>query len=183
VGTENTRNATVGYLNLTKSIRLKVYAKTAKKIRIEVIFSESSRISQILRRLGLLPSAGIVEKLLVLRNEAVKQLHKAWTTIMVVTHDGNAAADLFDFMSKLHSRVPEENRRTMLSLLGNQRRLTATPPGGLAPEAVCKGLVREGVLIPAGIVTRGPSCYALAPPWSAMFDRLLGRFDAASVLH
>ncbi|GJD44096.1 hypothetical protein AFCDBAGC_1959 [Methylobacterium cerastii] len=183
VGTENARNATVGYLNLTKSIRLKVYAKETQRIRIEIVFSRSSRITQALKRLKASSNAGIVDKLLLLRDEAVKQLRKTWTTIMDVTRDGDANAEMFDFMSKLNSRVPEQNRRTMLSLLGNHRRVTATPAGGLAPEAVCRGLVREGVLIPAGIVTRGPARYALAPSWSAMFDRLLGRSDAVTTLH
>ena len=102
---------------------------------------------------------------------------------MNVAREAEARADVFDFMAKLNSAVPAENRRLMLAKLGTDRRVTATPDAGFAPEAVCKALVRAGVLIRAGIVTRGPVRYALAPAWSAMFDQLTGRAVAAGTLH
>ena len=181
--TEAQRNVTAGYLSLTKDIRLKVYAKTAYTVRFEVVFSGSSRITQALKRLGHSSDTDIVARLQGLRAEAVKQISKAWATIMDVTREANAKADMFDFMARLNRKVPEQNRRVVMSLLGNQRRLTATPAGGVAPDAVCRGLVRVGILREAGIVTRGPARYALAPEWSEMFDRLLGRSDAAPTLH
>lgn len=182
-GTEAERNTTGGCLDITKDIRLKVYAKTAYTIRFEVVLSGSSRITQVLRHSKSSPNAEIVDRLQALRAEAVKQIRKTWATIMDVTAQGDATADMFDFMARLNSKVPERNQRLVLSLLGNQRRLTATPAEGVAPDTVCRSLVRAGILIEAGIVTRGPARYALAPAWSAMFDRLLGRSDAAVTLH
>lgn len=182
-GAEGQRNAVVAYLGLTKDARLKVYAKDVGRVRFEVVFKGPSRISQLVLRNGLSPSHGIADRLICLRDEAVKQLRKAWGKVMQVTQETAATGDMFDFMARLNSGVPAENRRTMLSLLGNHRRLTATPSAGIAPEPVCRALVREGILVPAGIVTRGPRRYALAPEWSEMFDRLLGRSDAVRSLH
>ncbi|KQP08295.1 hypothetical protein [Methylobacterium sp. Leaf93] len=182
-GAEGKRNTVGAYLDINKDTRLKVYAKDAHRIRIEVVFSKAQRISQVLTRSGLSPSDEIVSRVQSLRGEAVKQLAKVWKTVMQVTKACEATADICDFMARLNRQVPDENQRTMLSLLGNHRRVTATVPAGIAPDTVCRALVREGVLVPAGIVTRGPARYALAPTWSRMFDRLFGRNDAVTTLH
>ncbi|KQO53158.1 hypothetical protein [Methylobacterium sp. Leaf85] len=182
-GTKGKRNAVGAYLGLTQDVLLKVYAKDAYRIRVEVVFSKAQRISQVVKRMGLSPSDDFVDRVQSLRAEAVKQLAKVWKTVMQVTKACEAAADICDFMARLNRQVPDENQRIMLSLLGNHRRVTATVPAGIAPDTVCRALVREGVLVPAGIVTRGPARYALAPTWSRMFDRLFGRNDAVTTLH
>lgn len=182
-GTKGCRNAVTVYLGLTDCIRLKVYAKDANRIRFEIVFSEAARITQINKRLGLSHQDSFCDRLMRLRVEAVKQMSKVWETVMHVTREAEGTVKMLDFMALIGRLVPAQHQRLLLSKLGNDRRVTATPAAGFAPDPVCRALLKEGVLVKAGIVTRGPARYALAPRWSGMFDDLLGRSEAARALH
>ncbi|MXQ13983.1 hypothetical protein [Microvirga makkahensis] len=172
-------NAECIKLTINPEIALKIYAKeAANRVRFEIEFiGKINRSFRTHSRAGYRTS--VPDQLKALRVPAAKHVQRTWNEVMKFTAIEDNATDLCDFMARLNRCVPEENRRVIVSLLANQRRLCETIPDGFAPSTVCQALEREGILIRTRIRKRAPQAqYALAPSWSRMFDRLLNRNDA-----
>jgi hypothetical protein len=168
-------NAECVKLKVNNEIGLKIYAKeAANRVRFEIEFTKKISRSFRSRR-----TMSLYDQLKALREPASKHVQRTWNEVMKFIAIEDNATDLCDFMARLNRCVPEENRRVIVSLLANHRRLSETAPEGFAPSTVCEALERAGILIRTRIRKRAPQAqYALAPSWSRMFDRLLDRDDA-----
>lgn len=159
-------------LRLTNDIDLKIYAKTADRIRVEVTFLK--RISQFASRSGV-PAPHTRDPLWTLgalRNYATNALQPVWQAIQSLPRTSDSAADLVEFVSLLNSAVPEQNRRTLLLLLAHHHSVNATTSDGVASEAVCRRLASLGVLYRIGGRRNVGTRYVLADRYMA----LLGSF-------
>lgn len=133
-------------LRLTNDTDLKIYAKTADRIRVEVTFL--NRISQFAGRSGV-PAPHTRDALWsigALRTCAANALQPVWQAIQSLPRPPDSAADLMEFLSLLNSAVPEQNRRTLLLLLAHHHSVNTTSSDGVASEAVCRRLASLGVL-------------------------------------
>lgn len=166
-------------LALTGAIDLKFYAKTADRVRCEIVFNgRQGRIEQLVQRVLGTGRTDLFQKLSVLVGDAATRLQRTWTTIMDYTAFTDQTAEVVDFMARLNNAVPEENQRLLLSLLANHRGVAQTSDEGIASPSVCRALSREGILVRTTLRQRAGQSYALAPHYSQMFDRYLGRSDA-----
>jgi hypothetical protein len=172
-----TSNARWMKLPLTADIDAKVYAKTHDRVRVEITYT--SRVEQAAERAGVARTGSTIAKLMTLNTDAARRLETFWDALMTLDALDASATDVCEFMARLNRAVPEGNRRLMLSLIANNRGVTATAKEGFAPPAVCRALVREGILTPARARQHAEARFALTPAWSGMFDRLLDRADAS----
>lgn len=161
---------------LTENIELEVYAKERKIVRFEVKYK--APIRQIAGRIDASSSSPLSD-LLVLRHDARRRIQIIWKEIATMISDVRGAGDLFDFIERLRRAKIGEDGSNLISILGNNRRITDAAVGA----ATLKALVREGILEPKSSVRHGGAkCYPLSRPWSAMFDQLLNRTDCPSPL-
>jgi hypothetical protein len=160
----------------TQEVIVKVYAKQQDRVRLEIEFHD--RINQTVKRAGG-STETLVDTLMGLQDPAAQHLQALWTNIMTfIDHSPTATVSLCDFVEKLTRAVPEAHRPVLIDLLISHRHLAETSPDSFAPPRMCQDLVREGLLVRVKTRNRGPVQYALALPYSRMFDRMLGQNDA-----
>jgi hypothetical protein len=169
------QNAVWVVIHLRKDIALKVYAKTHDRVRFEVQFTQRGRINDLLKSRAVSGSDSLADKLTALNDIASKKLRDVWDTVMTVarpalTTSAREFEDEFAFMAALNSTVPAGNRTIVLRLLLRSRGIAATPEGGIAPDPICRALVRKGLLVRTQATNRG-RFYAVAPRFWAMMDR------------
>lgn len=156
-------------LPLSKDASLTVYAKTSTRLRWEIKYQDG--LAEDARRYAGVLTGNIVSVLMAGCCGAGRRMRNIWSYFLSALAFDVESSEIFTFMSKLNSAVPEKNRHIVLSLLGTRRNITATGSEGIAPPSVCKALVRSGVLRPARLRNRG-RVYALAPQFDQMFDQL-----------
>jgi hypothetical protein len=163
-------------LPLTQAISLKVYAKTADRVRCEITFSgDRGRIGQLLQRGSGANRSNPVEVLDALRLGAAGRLQRAWGTIMRLTGFSDETAHLLDFVERVDRSVPSSSRRAVFSLLFNHGGVAQTGDDGLMPASVCRALCREGILVETTLRQRAGKSFALTPTYARVCQILSGR--------
>jgi hypothetical protein len=158
---------------LPAGITLKVYAKTDRRMRFEVVFAEG-RVGQHARRAGA-QGSGLREQLPALSEEASGRLIQAYAGISPDIGAPPRMADLCDFLGRFNSAVPEENRTLLLRLLLNHRSLVVH---GQVPQAVCRALVAAGILRRRTLAHRDQLQFSLAPEYDALARALASGLNA-----
>ena len=176
---ERMHNAECVRLPLTRDIGLKIYAKSANRVRFEVSFTK--RISQVAARAGVPSSADIVVKLMGLRIAASQRLQQTWRPLMqrAQADDGSTGivADIIDLFDSFNAIVEEPHQRTLMTSLLATGGVVETTPGSegqasIAPRRVCRELERRGIVSRSQVRRRGPRFYALNARYRRLFDTL-----------
>ena len=157
-------------LPLSKEIALTIYAKTPTRLRWELKYQDG--LAEDARRYAGVLTGNSVAVLMAGCHGAGQRMRNIWSSYRSNVTIPAERSEIFTFMSKLNSAVPEENREIVLSLLGARRNITATGPHGFAPPSVCRALVRAGILRPARLRNR-VRVYALTTQFNQMFDELI----------
>lgn len=165
----NDENANWVKLSLTSDIRLKIYAKTADRIRFEISYDKGIAVE--VERYSDQPNDTAFGRLAGLKQAAARRLHSAWDEIRLAMSPSSETAKIYEFMALMNSSVPEHNIGLMLDRLATEGTLSATGDNGFAPRAVCEALVSVGVLRKIRTRARGRT-YALTDSYREMFAEL-----------